>query len=86
MNANDPLVQLRIRLALQTLDRIPVGLPAGPLARQVESLAGEPASPAEDEELLTFLVKKRWVYTVTDALGRTIYRLSSAGREALPEV
>lgn len=86
MNPNDPLVQLRIRLALQTLERIPVGLPAGPLARQVESLAGEPSSPAEDEELLTFLVRKRWVYTVTDALGRTIYRLSSAGREALPEV
>ena len=86
MNANDPAVQLRIRTALQTLERIPVGLPADALVRQVDALVGEPTSPIEGEELLTFLVRKRWVYTVTDALGRTIYRLSSAGREALPEV
>lgn len=37
-------------------------------------------------ELLTFLVRKRWGYTITDAIGRTLYRLSSAGREALAEV
>ena len=86
MNANDPAVQLRIRMALQTLERIPVGLPADALVRQVDSLVGDPTSPIEGEELLTFLVRKRWVYTLTDAIGRTLYRLSSAGREALAEV
>ena len=86
MNANDPAVQLRIRTALQTLESIPVGLPADALVRQVDSLVGEPTSPVGGEELLTFLVRKRWVYTITDAIGRTLYRLSSAGREALAEV
>ena len=39
MNAKDPAVQLRIRTALQTLERIPVGLPADALVRLEAILA-----------------------------------------------
>lgn len=83
MNPNDPATQLRVRTALQTLERLPMGLDAATLCRQVDSLVGEPTTPGEAEELVTLLVAKKWVYPVRDALGRTLYRISTAGRDAV---
>ena len=83
MNVNDPATQIRVRTALQTLERLPMGIDAATLTRQVDSLVGDPTTPGEAEELVTLLVARKWVYSVRDALGRTLYRISTAGREAL---